>query len=49
MACILEDEGRGHDSVEGRQVDDTTTTIRMRWRIKSWEMTQLGRVGRMVG
>jgi hypothetical protein len=47
--CILEEEGRGCYLVEVRRVGDTASTVRRRWRVDKWDMTQLGRVGRMVG
>jgi hypothetical protein len=48
-ACISEEEGRGHDSVEGRRVGGAVSAIRSRWRVERWEMPQLGRVSRIVG
>jgi hypothetical protein len=43
-AFISQEEGRGCDPEEGRQVGNTALTIRMRWHAERWEMTQLGRV-----
>jgi hypothetical protein len=47
-ACVLEEEGRGRDSVVWR-CGGVALAIRRRWHVMMWEMTQLVRVGRMVG
>jgi hypothetical protein len=33
IGCILEEEGRGHGSLEGRRVGDAASAVRRQWRI----------------